>query len=110
MGIYLFKSVVGSWGPFVNAPNIAYYQQDLVNSLDTFLRQLVVNAGASGGGNPAFLPFINAYRILSPSQANTPASIASNAYTVAAQVQYGAIMRQIYFQLQGGAGVSITQN
>ena len=110
MGIYLFKSVVGSWGPFVNAPNIAYYQQDLVNSLDTFLRQLAVNAGASGGGNPAFLPFINAYRILSPSQANTPASIASNAYTVAAQVQYGAIMRQIYFQLQGGAGVSITQN
>lgn len=106
MGIFLLKSVTQSWQPYVNAPNITYYQQDLINSLTAFLATLQQNATT----NPAFFPYINGYRILAPGSVNTAASIAGGAYTVAAQVKYGSHMRQIYFQLQGGAGITLTQN
>lgn len=104
MDVYLAKSVATSWAPYVNAPNIDYYQHDLVTGLDAFLGQLVFNADL----NPAFLPYVKAYRILSTASSNTANSIAAGGFTVAAQVQYGSQMRQIYFQLQAGVGVTVT--
>ena len=104
MAIFLGKSATNAWQTYVNAPNISFYQQDLINGLQTFLDTLKGNGKSA---NAAFLPYIVNFRVLSPSASNTPASIALGAFTVAAQVQLGASMRQIYLSLQQGAGITI---
>ncbi len=104
MGIYIGKSVTIAWQPFVNAPNVALYQQDLVNSLDVFLGTLKKNATL----NPAALPYIGDYQILTPDASNTAATIAAGQFTVAANIQTGASMQQIFLSLQYGPGVQLT--
>ena len=104
MGIFMGKSVTQAWAPFVNAPNVQFFQQDLINSLDQFLGSLKSNAAI----NPAALPYIVDYKIQSPSANNTQASIAAGQYTVGALVETGSSMRQIFLSMLYGPTVQIT--
>jgi hypothetical protein len=104
MGQYMARSVVTSWYPFTDASNVPLYQQDLVNSLDIFLAQLLQNRNL----NPAFLPYINAYSIKATSQTNTAASIGGGDYTVGAQITTGSQMSRIYLAMQYGPQVVVS--
>lgn len=103
MGIYIGKSVTQAWQPFVNAPNVEFFQQDLVNSLDIFLDVLKKQATI----NPAAAPYIVDYQILDPNAVNTDASIANGDYTVAANIQTGSSMRRIFLGLAYGPTIQI---
>jgi hypothetical protein len=104
MGIYIAQSTVNAWQPYVDGPNVPYWQQDLINSLDGFLGTLQLNSGR----NSAILPYILAYAILPTSQSNTTASIQGGAFTVAANVQLGASMAAIYLNLSYGESVVVS--
>ncbi len=103
MGVYIAQSVVNAWQPYVDAPNVPFFQQQLIDSLDLFLGQLKANQKI----NPAILPYIVNYAILPPSAANTSSSIAGGAYTVPANVQLGSAMSQLYLSMQYGESVVI---
>lgn len=103
MGQYIARSTVQSWQPYVDAPNVPFYQQDLVNSLAVFLAQLKTNATV----NPAFLPYIVDYAIQPTGSSNTNANIAAGNFTVATQVQTGSSMERIFLQMQYGETVTI---
>lgn len=103
MGIFIGKSVTAAWQPFVNAPNVQFFQQDLVNSLDAFLTTLKQQATI----NPAAAPYIVDYQLLDPKTVNTDASIANGDYTVAANIKTGSNMRRIFLGLQYGPNVQI---
>jgi phage tail sheath protein FI len=103
MGIYMARSVVASWQPFVDAPNVAFFADDMMQGLDTFLSQLKRNAKI----DPAFLPYIVDYLIKPASAVNTNASIAGGDRNIAAQVQLGSSMERINLQIQFGESVTI---
>lgn len=105
MDQFLGRSVVNAWQPYVNAPNINFFQQDLLNSLQQFLQQLKDNTKI----NPAVLPFIANFSTPS-TQGNTPTSIAQGIFQAFAQVAYGSSMKQVVFQLQSGVGVQISSS
>ena len=104
MGIFIARSAIDAWYPYVDAPNIPYFQQDLINSAEAFLATLKKNATV----NPAVLPFIVDYALLPSSSQNTQQSIAAGQYTVAAQVQTGSAMSVIGLSMQYGASVSVS--
>ena len=104
MDQFIAKSVANAWQPFVNAPQVALYQQDLLNSLQIFLQQLVAN----GKTNPSALPFITAFS--TPTIASTPTQIQQGQFNVTSQVSYAGSMKQILFSLQSGVGITITSN
>ena len=98
MGIFIAESTVNAWQPYVDGPNVPFFQQDLINSLDQFLGQLRANQSI----NPAILNYIVNYAILPPASANTASSIAGGAYTVPATIQTGSDMSQIMLQMTFG--------
>jgi hypothetical protein len=104
MGIYLASGAVESWYPYVDAPNVPFFQQDLVNSWTAFLNQLEQNAKI----NPAVLPYIVAYDVLNPKATNTAASIANNQYVIGTSVQTGSDMSQIYLNMSYGPTVTVS--
>jgi hypothetical protein len=104
MGIYIAKSAVQSWYPFVDAPNVPFFQQDLMNSAEMFLGQLVINKSI----NPGILPYIMGYNVLPTASANTPTTIAAGQFNVAAQVQLGSSMSQIILSMQYGETVVVS--
>jgi hypothetical protein len=104
MGIYIARSAVDSWYPFIDAPNVPFFQQDLINSADSFLSILKNNATV----NPATLPYILDFLILPAASANTPAGIAAGGYNVAANVQIGANMSRISLSMQYGESVVVS--
>lgn len=104
MGIYIARSAVNSWYPFIDAPNISSFQQDLINSANNFLSQLQFNASV----NAAVLPYIVNFFILPTSASNTPASIAGGAFNVAAQIQTGASMARISLSMSYGPTVTVS--
>lgn len=103
MGMYIAQSTVNAWQPYVDAPNVPFFQQDLINSLDVFLGQLKQNATI----NPAFLPFILNYAILPTSASNSANSLANGDFTVATQIQLASSMERIYLSMQFGETVTI---
>lgn len=105
MDQFLGRSVVSSWQPYVNAPNISFFQQDLLNSLQQFLQQMKDNAKI----NPAVLPFIVDFSTPS-TQNNTPASIAQGIFMAFSQVAYGSSMKNVVFQFQSGVGIQISSS
>lgn len=105
MGIYIAESAIDAWQPYVDGPNVPYYQQDLLNSLDQFLGILKKN---QNDGNAAILPYILDYQVLQPSAANTDASIQGGAFTVPAKVKIGASMSQIYLNMAFGESVDVS--
>ncbi len=104
MDLFLASSVVEAWLPFTDAPNIPFYQNDLVHSLDQFLDGLKRNATQ----DPEHLEFIDDYEILPLASTNTQASIAAGDFTVGADVKYGSQMSRIFFNLQGGETVTVS--
>jgi hypothetical protein len=103
MGIYIARSAVNSWYPYVDAPNVTFFQQDLSNSAFVFLNQLVVNAKV----NPAVLPYIVAFD-MPRSALNTAAYVAAGGYDVAANIQIGANMSRISLSMNYGESVTIS--
>lgn len=103
MGIYIARSAVNAWYPYVDAPNVPFFQQDLVNSLTTFLTTLKNNQKI----NPAVLPYILNFAVLPPSASNTAATIANGNYSVAAQIQTGSQMSKVFLNMQYGPTVTI---
>lgn len=103
MGIYIAQSTVIAWQPYVDAPNVPFFQQDLINSLDQFLGTLKSNAAI----NPAVLPCILNYAILPTSASNSPATLANGDFTVATQVQLASSMERIYLSMQYGETVTV---
>lgn len=103
MGIYLAQSAVTAWQPYVDAPNVPFFQQDLINSLNDFLFTLKNNAKI----NPAVLPIIANYAILPTSSSNTAQTIAAGQFTVASQVQIASSMQQIFLSMQYGETVTV---
>jgi hypothetical protein len=104
MDLFIASSVVDAWIPWTDAPNISFYQNDLVHALDGFLDGLKKNATE----DPEHSEFIVDYEILPLSSTNTAASIAAGQFTIGVNVQYGSQMSQIFFNLQGGETVSVS--
>jgi phage tail sheath protein FI len=102
MDQFIAKSVAAAWAPYVNAPQVALYQQDLLNSLQIFLQQLVTN----GETNPSANAFISGFS--TPVIQSTQAQIRQGQFVVASQVNYAGSMKQIIFALQSGVGITIT--
>lgn len=103
MGIFIAQSAVNAWYPYVDAPNVPFFQQDLVNSANSFLGVLKNNATV----NPASLPYILDYAVLPTNSSNTAATIAAGQFNVAAQIRLGSPMSQLSLSMQFGAGVTI---
>lgn len=102
MDLYLAKSVFNSWQPFVNAPQLASYHQDLLNSLQIFLNQLQTN----GATNPAALPFIAG--ATTPVIQSTPYQLQQGQFIVAVQASYAGSMKQLILSLQSGNQITLT--
>lgn len=100
---YIARSTVQSWQPYVDAPNVPFFQQDLVNSLYVFLADLKTNKST----NPAFLPCINDFAIQPTAASNTNASIQAGNFTVATQIQTISSMERIFLNMQAGETVTI---
>jgi hypothetical protein len=105
VGQYIARSVVESWEPYVEGPNIPAYQQDLINSLDDFLGGLKRNADSV---NAAFEPYIIDYGIQSIGASNPRSFVQAGNFNVNAQVEIGANMSRIYLNMQYGETVSVT--
>jgi hypothetical protein len=103
MGIFIAQSAVNAWYPYVDAPNVPYFQQDLVNSANSFLGVLKNNANV----NPGSLPYILNYQVLPVGSSNTTATLAAGMYFVGAQVQLGSSMAQITLNMQFGETVTV---
>ena len=103
MGIFIAQSAVNAWYPYVDAPNLPFFQQDLVNSANSFLGVLKNNATV----NPAALPYIANFAVLPVGSSNTAATIAAGMYNVGAQIQLGSPMSQISLSMQFGATVTV---
>jgi hypothetical protein len=103
MGIYIARSAVNAWYPYVDAPNVPFFQQDLINSAFQFLSQLKTNAKV----NPAVLPYIVNFD-MPLSGLNTAAYLASGGYDVAANIQTGSSMARISLSMSYGTTVSIS--
>ncbi len=103
MGIFIAQSAVNAWYPYVDAPNLPFFQQDLVNSANSFLGVLKNNATV----NPAALPYIVNYAVLPVGASNTAATIAAGMYNVGAQIQLGSPMSQISLSMQFGPTVVV---
>jgi hypothetical protein len=104
MGIYIAESATESWYPYIDAPNVPFFQQDLVNSLQAFLQTLKGNATI----NPAALPYILNFGIAPIAASNTAASLANGDFTVATQVQIGSNMSRIFLSMQYGETVVVS--
>ena len=100
---YIARSTVLAWQPYVDAPNVPLYQQDLVNSLYVFLAELKGNQST----NPAFLPCIADFAIQPTASSNTNSSIAAGNFTVATQIQTISSMERIFLNMQAGETVTI---
>lgn len=103
MNVFIAQSVEDAWQPFVDAPNVPFFQQDLVNSLDNFSDGLKRNASV----NPANAEAILDYLILPLSSTNTPTTLAAGDFTVGAQFKYFAGMSRIFLSMQAGETVVI---
>ncbi len=103
MGQYIARSVVDAWEPYIDAPNIAIYQQDMINGAQAFLDTLKNNKNA----NPAVVPYVNDFRVLDPKVANTTASLALGDFTVPIDVQIGSNMHRIFLALRYGENVTV---
>jgi hypothetical protein len=104
LGQYIGRSVQQSWQPFVNAPNVPFFQQPIIDSLDAFLANLLNNAKI----NPAALPIISAYALSSIAGTNTPFSISQGQFIVGAQILTSSQMKQIILAMSYGPGLTIT--
>jgi hypothetical protein len=104
MGIYIAKSAIESWYPFVDAPNVPFFQQDLINSAEAFLATLKRNATV----NPAVLPYILDYQILPTSASNTPSTVAAGAFNVASNIKIGSNMSFISLSMAYGETVTVS--
>jgi hypothetical protein len=104
MDQFLGRSVVNSWQYYVNAPNIAFFQQPILDSLQTFLLGLQSNAQT----NPAVLPFISGFS--NPSNKSTAADIKNGIFKAFATVAYGSSMKNVAFMLQSGVGITISSS
>lgn len=101
MDQFIAKSVTQSWQPYVNAPQVALYQQDLLNSLQTFLQGLKDNAAT-----PTLGPFISDYSM--PTLTSSKAQLAAGQFQATTQVSYAGSMKQLIFALQSGVGITVT--
>lgn len=103
MGQYIARSIVDAWEPYVDAPSVAIYQQDMINGAQQFLGTLKKNQGL----NPAFFPYIKDFRILDPSAGNTEASLDLGDYTVPVDIQVGSNMHRIFLSMRYGENVTV---
>jgi hypothetical protein len=103
MGIYIARSAVDAWYPYVDAPNVDFFQQDLINSAFQFLATLKSNQNV----NPAVLPYINDFD-MPPSAMNTEAYVQAGGYDVAASIQIGSSMSRLSLSMSYGESVTIS--
>lgn len=101
MALQIVKAWIGGARPSIDAPNVAYNQQPLVDALQNLLNQYVANSK----NDPNHTPSINKGQIDSIAAFNSQVEIQSGQYVVPATVQTMAEMSFLFLSLNISTGV-----
>lgn len=106
MGIYIARSFTSSVRSLVDAPNVPFNQQDLIDALESFMSTLKNNATT----DPNNLPHVVDYKVGNVRSFNTAAQIAAGDFTIPLDVQTSSSMARIFLSIAYGPTVTITAN
>lgn len=105
MGHYIVRSLKNSVQESVDAPNVPVTQQDIVDASADFIENLVLNASK----DPINLPHLMDGAVTSIAAANSATDLANGEFSVPIEAQTSPGMEKIFFVLNYGESVTVTQ-
>lgn len=104
MALYMARSIKGSIGESVDAPNVPANQQDVLSASEVFVDGLVLNKARDPNHNPHLIAGV----VEDPAGSNTSADLAAGDFTVPISAQTSAGMERIFLRFNIGENVTVT--